>query len=233
MHSMMRKAGVVMWCAGLLAAIFLMARIVAPYSGFDRHFDFLATKQKVYHINYWRISFYVHVFTSIAVLPAGFTQFNPVFYKSSWHRNLGKIYLFTVLLLSAPTGFLMAIHANGGLAAKASFVLLTLLWFSTTLMAFIRVRQRRFEVHGEWMLYSYSLALSAITFRLYAWLFDVLHVDARPQEVYVTIAWLSWVPNLLIAEAMIRSGFARRMFRRFSEGSDRLAANDLSVGVDR
>jgi hypothetical protein len=209
-----QKSGIALWCIALSYAIYLMYQLSVPYTAMERNIDFLQTKQRVYHIDYWRISFYAHVFTSIFVLPAGFTQFNKAFFRKRYHRWLGMVYVATVLLIGAPTGFMMALHANGGLGAKASFVLLSLLWFTTTLLALIQVKKKNFEDHGEWMVYSYALALSAITFRLLALAFDLLKVEARPQEVYVAIAWLSWVPNLVIAEILIRTGFVRRLFTR-------------------
>ena len=159
------------WCVGLAAGIYLMFELSVPYTSFQRNVDFLATKQNVYHIDYWRYAFYAHVFTSVFVLPAGFTQFNTSFFGKAWHRKLGMIYILTVLLISAPTGFLMGLHANGGLPSKASFVLLSTLWFVTTLLAFINAKRRKFIEHGEWMFYSYALTLSAITFRLIAFSF--------------------------------------------------------------
>jgi hypothetical protein len=213
MKAILRRTGVLLWFMGLAAAMYLMFRLILPYTGLQKNVDFLLTKQKVYHIDYWRISFYAHVFASIIVLPAGFTQFSSTVLHSSWHRRLGMMYIVVVLFISAPTGFLMGLHANGGLAAKASFVLLSLLWFLTTLMALLSARNRRFAAHGEYLLFSYALTLSAITFRLYAWLFDILDIHVRPQEVYVTIAWLSWVPNLIVAEWLIRNGFIQRILK--------------------
>lgn len=215
MYNLIRAAGIAVWCFGLAAAIYLMYRLSVPYTSFQKNIDFLATKQNVYHIDYWRYAFYAHVFTSIFVLPAGFTQFNSAFFKRSWHRKLGMIYLITVLFISAPTGFLMALYANGGLPSKASFILLSSLWFVTTLLALICARKRRFIDHGEWMLYSYALTLSAITFRLIALGFDLFDIRVRPQEVYVTTAWLSWVPNIIIAHLLIKMGFIKKLFKKY------------------
>jgi|GEM_PF-712919 len=215
MIKLIRVAGIGIWCVGLAAAIYLMFELSVPYVAFERNVDFLGTKQNVYHIDYWRYSFYAHVFTSILVLPAGFTQFNSAFFKKSWHRKLGMLYLFTVLFISAPTGFLMGLHANGGLPSKASFVLLSSLWFITTLLALTSAKQRRFIEHGEWMLYSYALTLSAITFRLIALGFDVFDIRVHPREVYVTTAWLSWVPNIIIAHLLIKMGFIKRLFKKY------------------
>jgi hypothetical protein len=127
---------------------------------------------------------------------------------------LGMLYLYTVLLVAAPTGFLMGLYANGGLGSKASFVLLSTLWLITTLQAGRMAKAGKFEAHGECMLFSYALALSAITFRLYALLFDLFHINASPREVYVALAWLSWVPNLVVAEIMIRCGFIKKLGRQ-------------------
>jgi hypothetical protein len=209
----------VIWCAGLAAAVYLMFQLSMPYTSFQKNIDFLGTKQNVYHIDYWRYAFYAHVFTSILVLPAGFTQFNKWFFIKSWHRKLGMLYLLTVLLISAPTGFLMGLHANGGLAAKTSFVLLSTLWFLTTLLAIVSAKKRRFTDHGEWMLYSYALTLSAISFRLIALGFDLFDIHIRPQEVYVTTAWLSWVPNIIIAHLMIKMGFIKKLFEQYLQNT--------------
>ena len=215
MSRIIRAAGIGVWCLSLAAAIYLMFELSVPYVSFEKNVDFLGTKQNVYHIDYWRYAFYVHVFTSIFVLPSGFTQFNAAFFRKDWHRKLGMIYLLTVLFLSAPTGFLMGLHANGGLASKTSFVFLSTLWFTTTLLALISAKRRKFIEHGEWMLYSYALTLSAITFRLIALGFDVFDIRVPPREVYVTTAWLSWVPNIIIAHLMIKMGFIKWLFKNY------------------
>lgn len=215
MARLIRTAGIMVWCMGLAAAIYLMFELSVPYTAFEKNIDFLGTKQNVYHIDYWRYSFYAHVFTSIFVLPAGFTQFNSTFFRRSWHRKLGMIYLLTVVFVSAPTGFLMGLHANGGLPSKASFVLLSTLWFVTTLLALISAKKRKFIDHGEWMFYSYALTLSAITFRLIALGFDLFDVRVHPREVYVATAWLSWVPNIIIAHIFIKMGFIKNLFKKY------------------
>ncbi len=225
MDRVSKTIGLILWCAGLAVATYFMFRLSVPYVSFEKNVDFLATKQNVYHIDYWRVAFYAHVFTSIMVLPAGFTQFNKTFFAQGWHRWLGMIYIITVLLIAAPTGLLMGLHANGGLGAKASFVLLSLTWFVTTLLALVSAKQKRFAEHGEWLFYSYALTLSAITFRLLALGFDVFDIRVRPQEVYVTIAWLSWVPNLFVAHLLIKLGCVKRLLKNRGLAANRHAPN--------
>lgn len=182
----------------------LMVSLSLPYTEIKPNIDFLLTKQNVYYNKSWQFSFYTHVYTSILVLIAGFTQFSRWVLKRhvKWHRFVGWIYLITVLLISGPAAFVMSLKANGGLPARASFILLSIVWYTCTLMALIRAKQHRYESHARWMIRSYALTLSAITLRIYAYSFDALHINVPPRDVYITIAWLSWVPNLIVAEVI-------------------------------
>jgi hypothetical protein len=176
--------------------------------------DFLQTKQNVYHIGYWRISFYVHVFTSCLVLIAGFTQFNPWLLRRHprVHRLMGWVYLVTVVGISGPASFMMAWHANGGLPARTSFTLLSFLWMLFTLLAGWKAVKKDFTSHGAFMFRSYALTLSAITLRLYTYFSVFLPLYASPKDIYITTAWLSWVPNLIIAEALLHRGWVKKIY---------------------
>jgi len=167
--------------------------------------DFLQTKQNVYHIDYWRRSFYVHVFTSIFVLIAGLTQFNTYLQKrrKRIHRFMGYLYVLLVVFVTGPAAFMMGWHANGGLPARTSFTLLAFLWVVFTVFAWRYATKKRFLQHRAFMIRSYALTLSAITLRIYTFSFAYFNVHARPVEIYITTAWLSWVPNLIIAEMII------------------------------
>jgi hypothetical protein len=205
---------------GLLLALaffsFLMVRLSLPYTEMRSDVDFLETKQNVYHIGYWRYSFYIHVFTSSLVLIAGFTQFNAsILYRyPRIHRAMGWTYLVTVVGISGPAAFMMALHANGGLPARTSFTLLSVFWVAFTFWAGWLAIRRRFVDHGAFMFRSYALTLSAITLRLYTYLSVYLHLHASPRDIYITTAWLSWVPNLIIAEMLIRSGWVEKIRAR-------------------
>lgn len=196
-------------------AVWLMVDLTLPYVTFEKNVDFLLTKLNVYHIRHWRYGFYVHIFSSVLVLVAGFTQFSRrvLHHRPKLHRGMGYVYAVTLLFVSGPGAWVMAFYANGGLPARASFVLLTFLWYVFTLAAMFYVFRRNWNEHGNFMLRSYALTFSAITLRLYAFGIDYLQLHVRPAEAYITIAWLSWVPNLLLAELLIRMGFVKRLFR--------------------
>lgn len=121
------------------------------------------------------------------------------------HRFFGYAYVLVVVIFSGPAAFMMGWHANGGLPARTSFTLLAFLWVVFTASAWYYAVKRKFVVHRDFMIRSYALTLSAITLRLYTILFHSLEIHARPIDIYITTAWLSWVPNLIIAEMIIRS----------------------------
>ena len=184
---------------------YLMLRLSLPYIAMRNDVDFLQTKQNVYHIDYWRTSFYVHVFTSIFVLLAGLTQFNKFLQRryKRIHQFIGYMYVLLVVLVTGPAAFMMGWHANGGLPARTSFTLLAFLWVVSTAFAWWFATRKNFVQHRAFMIRSYALTLSAIALRLYTIGFEYLNLDAKPIEIYITTAWLSWVPNLIIAEIII------------------------------
>lgn len=201
--------------AGLLYAIYLLILLSLPYIYFKPGVDFLKTKQLIYHKTWWRWSFYIHVFTSPLVLISGLLQFNKyfIFNFPVWHRIAGKIYLCCVLFLSAPTAFLMGIEANGGILAQLSFLILSISWFLFTIKAYTMIRKGQIEKHGNYMLRSYSLALSAVSLRFYLYLFYSYKTSISPIELYILASWLSWIPNLIIAEICIYFGFIRNRLK--------------------
>jgi hypothetical protein len=198
-----------------------MIRITLPYAFAENYTNaeflkdnFIRTKYAVWHLPYWRWGFFIHIFSSVFLLLAGFTQFSSYIMRKyvRLHRYAGYCYLIILIFISAPGAMAMAIHANGGFAAKTSFVFLTSLWFIFTLLAWAALRKKNYLIHGEFMLRSYALTLSAVTLRIYVYIFTAWKLSGiKPAELYVTVAWLSWVPNLIIAEIMIRNGFIQKL----------------------
>ena len=168
-----------------------------------------------YTLLHWRAGFYVHVFTGVFVLVSGLSQFSGfIIRRYKWlHRVSGYVYVTLVLAITGPAGMVMAFYANGGLPARVSFVLLSAFWIGSTAMALRAVLLKRFLDHGEWMMRSYALTLSAITLRFYTYLIGYFQVDISPLQAYVLVSWLSWTLNLAIAELLIRRGVARSIIR--------------------
>lgn len=192
-----------------------MARITVAYLPYNTDVGFLRIKQQYIDIDHWRIAFFVHVYSSMWVLLAGFTQFSRGLQRKnpSLHRIMGYIYVLDILLITGPAGLIMGFYANGGLLSRVAFILLASLWIFFTVMALIKARQKDFRAHRHYMLRSYALTLSAITLR--AWKYAITNtMSVPPMDVYRVVAWAGWGINLLVAEWMIwREGRTRNMLR--------------------
>lgn len=194
---------------------FLMIRLTLPYTAMRSNINFLRTKMRIYHLRHWRFSFYIHVFTSCLVLVAGFTQFAPrlLYRYPRIHRIMGWTYLVVVIGISGPAALVMGFYANGGWTARYSFILLSTLWIGFTAAAGYYAVRKKFALHGAFMFRSYALTLSAITLRSYTWLIDLSSIPISPRDTYILTAWLSWIPNLLLAELLVRRGWVQRIYR--------------------
>ena len=195
------------YCLLLLLSFFfvLMAQITLQYIPVRTDVAFLQIKQDYIHITPWLIAFYIHVFTSMFVLAAGFTQFSPVILSRyrTIHRTMGKCYIVIVLFVTGPASFIMALLANGGIPSRMAFTSLSLLWMYSTARAWRMVKAKQYDLHRDWMYRSYALTLSAITLRGWKWLLIALF-HLRPMDAYRFVAWMGFVPNLLVAEWIIR-----------------------------
>lgn len=83
----------------------------------------------------------------------------------------------------------------------AAFASLAIVWIGTSVAAFVRARQRRFDDHRAWMIRSYSLTFAAVTVRLVA--VPLFAVTQNP-VVGITLTFWSWIVNLMVAEWLVR-----------------------------
>ncbi len=192
---------------------FLLLLTILPHLSFEI-VDFLKKKLDVYHHTHWRWSFYIHIFSSVPVIFGGLFQFSRylIFNYPQFHRWLGKMYVFLILFVAGPSGIIMAFYANGGIHGKLGLGLTGVGWLITTYLGYHYAVRGKLEKHGEWLFRSYALTLSAICFRSLqyansAW----FHLD--PETTYRIISWASWIPNLIIAEIMIKRGFIKSILR--------------------
>lgn len=195
----------VMLYAALSIACFLMLRSIAGYAAFRDDVQFLLLKQDYLNNTVWKTAFYIHTFSAVIALFAGFTQFSSSLLREhrALHRWLGRLYVVNILLINVPAGLIMALYANGGLWGKSAFLLLDGLWFFFTWRAYACARHKDFVRHRQHILRSYALTLSAITLRLWKSILSIT-LDIDPGTLYVIDAWLGFIPNLLVAEWLIR-----------------------------
>ena len=69
-------------------------------------------------------------------------------------------------------------------------------------MAFLAIKRGDVETHRRWMTRSYALMFAAVTLRLEL---PLLASNFGFDDGYRVVSWLCWVPNVLVAEAILRS----------------------------
>ena len=220
-------------------AVFLsvcqMLSIAFPYfvPPFPTDIDFLESKQWVVDEWHWMAAFYIHISSAVVVLAAGLTQFSKYFLKNYpiLHRKIGKLYVFLILCVACPSGFVMAFYGNGGWAARYAFILQAVAWWFLTYMAYVTIKKRALVEHSKYMIRSYAMTLSAISLRGATYAVSVWKMNngiVCPDDdyfllcypdFYILIAWLSWVVNLIIAEFLIIIGIVQYYFPLNSPGN--------------
>lgn len=121
--------------------------------------------------------------------------------RTELHRALGYVYVAAVTLSALPA-LAMAVWSMGGIAAHTGFALLGLFWFATTMLALARIRARDVRRHRTWIVRSYALCYAAVTLRIELPLLVAL--TGSFERAFPLVAWLCWVPNLLLAELWLR-----------------------------
>lgn len=146
----------------------------------------------------------LHIAGGIGALLAGPWQFSRRLRERALnlHRWLGRFYLLEVGLGSL-AGLWMAVVSLEGLPTHFGFGILAVLWFFTGLQAYRKVRQGDIEAHRQWMIRNFALTLAAVTLRIeLPLMLAVLHWPFHVS--YIIVSWLCWVPNVLVAEWMVR-----------------------------
>lgn len=182
----------------------LIGNIIIEYASFNKNIQFLLLKKEYLDIKVWYLAFYVHVFSAFISLFVGFVQFlyPSYIHNKKLHRTVGKIYIWNILSINVPSGMVLAIYANGGIFAKTAFILLDILWFLTTYLAYKSARNS-ITHHVNYIIRSYSLTLSAISLRVWHIILTTITSEMNYNFLYTLEAWLGFVPNILIAELII------------------------------
>jgi uncharacterized membrane protein len=156
------------------------------------------------HFAHYILPLRLHIAGGMGALLAGPWQFSRKLRARALnlHRWMGRFYLLGVALGSV-AGFAMAVVSEGGLPTHFGFGILAGLWFFTGLQAYRMVRKGNIEAHRQWMIRNFALTLAAVTLRVYMPLMmGVLHWPFP--RTYITVSWLCWVPNFIVAEWMVR-----------------------------
>lgn len=174
-----------------------------PYFSFSRDFDFIQERSFLFESGFYNACFYIHIAAGALCIGTALVQFSRYLLKKSKaiHRVSGKIYVAVVLFLGAPTGLFMAFFAKGSFWERCLFMFMAGWWFITTLYGLTTIHKKNVVAHKVWMIRSYAMAMTAVTFRVYYIILYLL--DWTLLENYQFSLWVSVIGNMLIAEWII------------------------------
>ena len=154
-----------------------------------------------FHLKFgeWAVFSSMHVIGGGVVIVIGGFQFWSKLRRDhiNLHRWLGRIYL-TFILIGGVGGLVIAPRSDGGVVAHFGFGLLAVLWLFSGWQAYASVRRGDIKSHKAWMMRNFSMTFGAVLLRVYLGLFAVAGVDFI--DAYPTVAWIAWVPNLILVE---------------------------------
>lgn len=88
---------------------------------------------------------------------------------------------------------------------------MALFWFFTTLFAFTSIKKGNVIKHQKLMIYSYAACFSAVTLRI--WLPILISTLGGFLPAYRVVAWLSWIPNIIVAYFIIKYQFKNQQIK--------------------
>lgn len=108
-----RSVGVLFQMMFWLPVIFFSLLLIyntLPYFSFSKEFIFIEERLFLFQSSVYSACFYVHIAAGSLCIATALIQFSRYILKRSKaiHRISGKIYVFVVLVLGAPTGLYMA-----------------------------------------------------------------------------------------------------------------------------
>jgi hypothetical protein len=186
-----------------------------PYFTFNKDFSFIEERSFLFQSNFYNTCFYIHIAAGALCIITALIQFSRYILKKTKviHRISGKIYVAVVLFLGAPTGLYMSFFAKGSFWERSLFMFMAIWWFITTLYGLTTIHKRNIVAHKVWMMRSYAMAMTAVTFRVYHLVFYLLGWGHL--ENYELSLWISVVGNMLFAEWIIYSG-SKKYLKSFS-----------------
>ena len=151
------------------------------------------------------------------------------------HRWMGRTYVVGVLI-GGLGALRMAVVSEEGWVTHLGFGVLAVLWMFTTARGYLAIRSHDEARHRRWMIRSYALTFAAVTLRLELPLLQAAGISST--VAYQLISWVSWMPNLLFAEWLVRrtnAGLGLPMafiaYRPVDPEADRLTGDVAHRGI--
>ena len=155
-----------------------------------------------------RAALYAHVFAAGLALVLSPLQFAArLRARAPWlHRGIGRIAIGSVTVAGC-AALVLAPFTRAGPVGAAGFALLAVLWLSSAAAAFRAIRRGDVATHRRWAVRTFALTYAGVTLRLQLMALPPVVAaltgsggQAAWDRTYLVAAFLSWIPNLLVAE---------------------------------
>ncbi|MFI1913746.1 DUF2306 domain-containing protein [Nocardia sp. NPDC020380] len=169
-----------------------------------------------YAVRPWpiQVAFYFHIVFAGIALALGPWQFAQRIRDRhiGIHRAIGRAYLLAVLI-GGIAALIMSPFDSIGMGGFFGFAALAVLWVWTGWRAYRAVRGGDIASHQAWMIRCFALTYAGVTLRLEFGVLTLVqlpfvhaHTDisALTANAYAPLPFLCWLPNLVIAEFIIR-----------------------------
>lgn len=157
---------------------------------------------------YWprRTWLFTHVFFGLAATLLGPLQF--VQRIRDWHlglhRNLGRVYLISVLV-SPGCAIYLALTSAVTSMYTLGLVVVASLWIASGIRAYWLIRKRQVAQHRAWMVRNYVITFFFITYSFFTDILFALNIGTVA-GVATAGVWICWVVPLSVTEYALRQG---------------------------
>jgi hypothetical protein len=161
----------------------------------------------------WVACLYLHVVAGAVCLISSLPQFSRTVLRRfpALHRTCGIAFAISVLLVLCPTGMVLALSAKGGWLGQGGFLLLGAATFFTTSrgVAAVAIGPRNLANHRRWMIRSFAMVTTALSFRVYH--LALFQLGLAEMTNYLTSLYLSILGNAAVAEWLVRNRAGARL----------------------
>ncbi len=212
------KAHRVSWVAVLLTSLAIVAWSAVPYltsslAQADPDRAPLATAYAGTPVVV-QVAFVLHVAGAGVALLVGPFQFWAASRRRfpGLHRWLGRTYLVGVLV-GGVASLVMAPWNTAGMVGFFGFGTLGVLWVWSAWRAYRAIRSGDVRSHQAWMIRSFAMTYAAVTLRTWTGVLVAVQAlaaggafdaDAAFRNAYAAVPFLAWLPNVVVAEIMVR-----------------------------
>lgn len=184
----------------------ILTGILICYYLITRAFPMLIPTEEVYGPYFFSRVIWVfpHIVLGIIATIIGPFQFIPRIRNKylKTHRQLGRVYIISTVL-SGISGLYMAVTSDVSLTYAVGLFMLGVTWVTSSTLAFISIKNKKVDLHKDWMIRSYVITLAFVSFRFVEDILMALEIGTQV-EVLTLMSWACWAIPLFIAEVFIQ-----------------------------